>query len=232
MKNFLAWLLFLTCTLSFGQVINPPHGGGGCTTCVLRAGDTMTGNLILSGGALQAPVTGFNFYGDANNAVIDMYTPGATVDKRRMAQIFGGNAFQMAFVDDNVTAVSAWILVVGDSTGTTSISFPSTAPVSTGGDLSVTGNLTAATGAIPVMSITGTLVTSPKTVKGSATLSAGSATVDLTGNAIFTSSSSYVCIANDTANAAVLTSTQNQSSSQFKIFGTLTDTVTFLCTGN
>ena len=69
-------------------------------------------------------------------------------------------------------------------------------------------------------------------VTGTATLVAGNATVTLSGSAVYTSTGSYVCSGNDTGGSAIAASTQNQSASSFKIFGTLTDVVTYSCVGN
>lgn len=67
-------------------------------------------------------------------------------------------------------------------------------------------------------------------VYGSATLAAGSAIVTLTGNAVFTNSSSYKCTVTDSSlNATAVT---YSSGSQFTILGVLTDTVSYSCLGN
>jgi hypothetical protein len=68
-------------------------------------------------------------------------------------------------------------------------------------------------------------------VMGKATLAAGTVTVTLSGKAVFTSSSSYVCSLADSTglNATAVSYT---SGSQFTINGVLTDQVSFVCIGN
>jgi hypothetical protein len=97
------------------------------------------------------------------------------------------------------------------------------------GNVQINGTAVAS---MPLYNASGTLQTTPHTVIGSGTLSAGNLTVTLTGSAVFSSLSSYVCNGNDTGGSAIAVSTQNQSGSSFKIFGTLTDTVSYTCTGN
>jgi hypothetical protein len=67
-------------------------------------------------------------------------------------------------------------------------------------------------------------------VFGSATLSGGTVTVTLTGNAAFSSSSSYKCTVTDAV--LNLTAVTYTSGSQFTILGVLTDTVSYHCVGN
>jgi hypothetical protein len=68
-------------------------------------------------------------------------------------------------------------------------------------------------------------------VMGKATLAAGTVTVTLTGKAVFTSSSSYVCPLVDSTGLN-LTAVSYTSGSQFVITGVLTDQVSFVCIGN
>lgn len=68
-------------------------------------------------------------------------------------------------------------------------------------------------------------------VTGSGNLSAGVATVNFAGLSVFISSTSYTCVATDVSGSAVTMSTQNQSSSQFKVFGTGTDAYRYFCVG-
>ena len=87
------------------------------------------------------------------------------------------------------------------------------------------------TGAMPLYSTTGTGVNAPHMVQGSVTLSSGSATVSLSGAAVFTSSGSYVCTANDTTAANAVKVSQSSGTS-ITFTGTGTDTVQFACAGN
>lgn len=84
----------------------------------------------------------------------------------------------------------------------------------------------------PVYNATGTLQTGYHSVVGTYTLVAGTVTITLTGSAIFGGTTNYQCFANDNGAAVAATSTQNVSASSFKVFGTLTDTGTYFCTGN
>ncbi|WP_256978173.1 hypothetical protein [Burkholderia sp. HI2500] len=87
------------------------------------------------------------------------------------------------------------------------------------------------TGAMPLYSTTGASVNAPHMVQGSVALSSGSATVTLSGSAVFSSSSSYTCTANDTTSANAVKVTQGSGTS-ITFTGTGTDTVQFLCAGN
>lgn len=84
----------------------------------------------------------------------------------------------------------------------------------------------------PVYNATGTLQTGYHSVVGSYTLVAGTVTITLTGSAIFGGTTNYQCFANDNGAAVAAASTQNVSASSFKVFGTLTDTGIYFCTGN
>ena len=76
----------------------------------------------------------------------------------------------------------------------------------------------------------GTEQLSAHMVLGSATLAAGTVTITLSGNAAFTSSSSYKCTVTD--GVLNLTAVTYTSGSQFTILGVLTDTVSYHCVGN
>jgi len=67
-------------------------------------------------------------------------------------------------------------------------------------------------------------------VYGSATLAAGTVTITLSGNAAFTSSSTYKCTVTDSV--LNLTAVTYTSGAQFTILGVLTDTVSYHCVGN
>lgn len=94
------------------------------------------------------------------------------------------------------------------------------------GNISSTG-----TGVMPLFGATGTPVNAPHMVQGTATLSSGAATVTLSGSAVFTSSSSYACTANDTTAAAPVKVSQTSGTS-ITFAGTGTDVVQFMCAGN
>lgn len=87
------------------------------------------------------------------------------------------------------------------------------------------------TGAMPLYSTTGTGVNAPHMVQGTVALASGSATVTLSGSAVFTSSSSYTCTANDTT-AANAVKVGQTSGTSITFTGTGTDSVQFLCAGS
>lgn len=70
-----------------------------------------------------------------------------------------------------------------------------------------------------------------KTVIGTTTLSAGNANVTLVSTSTFTSTSTYICNGNDTAGSALAVSIVNTSAAIFHIYGTLGDTISYVCTG-
>jgi hypothetical protein len=82
-----------------------------------------------------------------------------------------------------------------------------------------------------IFNTSGTQLTNGHIVIGAATLSAGSATVTLSGSAVFTSTATYNCspVDNSAASAVKFAAT---SGSQFTLTGTGTDTVVFICVGN
>ena len=83
----------------------------------------------------------------------------------------------------------------------------------------------------PMYSTTGTLVAGPHMVTGSVALASGTATVTLSGSAVYTSSTSYTCTANDTTAAAAVKVGQTSATS-ITFTGTSTDTVQFMCAGS
>jgi hypothetical protein len=83
----------------------------------------------------------------------------------------------------------------------------------------------------PLYSTTGTLQTAHHIVMGKASLVGGTVTVTLSGKAVFSSSSSYVCSLADSTGLN-LTAVSYVSGSQFTITGVLTDQVSFVCVGN
>ncbi|WP_242460907.1 hypothetical protein [Burkholderia cenocepacia] len=87
------------------------------------------------------------------------------------------------------------------------------------------------TGAMPLYSTTGAGVNAPHMVQGAVALSSGSATVTLSGSAVFSSSSSYTCTANDTTTANAVKVSQSSGTS-ITFTGTGTDSVQFLCAGS
>jgi hypothetical protein len=93
------------------------------------------------------------------------------------------------------------------------------------------GTLPTARGGFNVTDTSGGALSNQKAVRGAATLSAGSATVTLTGGAIFTSSGTYNCYGTNTTNANAFKFAYT-SGSQFTATGTGSDVITFVCIGN
>lgn len=91
---------------------------------------------------------------------------------------------------------------------------------------------TCAVGAGPVYNVSGTLQAGYHVVQGTYTLSGGTVTITLSGSSVFTGSGTYQCFANDNGAAVVPASTQNQSATQFKVFGTGTNTGSYMCMGS
>lgn len=100
------------------------------------------------------------------------------------------------------------------------------------GNTTIVGSIgSTTTGTMPLYSTTGTGVNAPHKVTGSVALSSGSATVTLSGSAVYASSASYTCTANDTTAAAAVKVGQTSGTS-VTFTGTGTDTVQFSCAGN
>lgn len=111
-------------------------------------------------------------------------------------------------------------LTLSQSTGTAPLLVTSTTPVA---------NLTAGPTAY---SQTGTQIVNYHIVRlDSFALTAGSATVTLSGAAVFTGPASYACVFTDETSASSLKFTRSSGSS-FTVTGTGTDTVSGICGGN
>ena len=82
-----------------------------------------------------------------------------------------------------------------------------------------------------VMSTNGANLPGAHTVVGSVPLVLGTATVTFTGNAVFTSASSYQCSPSNLTALNFVRPTYNSGSS-VTFTGVGTDTVGFICTGN
>lgn len=83
----------------------------------------------------------------------------------------------------------------------------------------------------PLYDTSGTLQTAHHMVTGKAALVAGTVTITLSGKAVFTSNTSYVCSLADSTGLN-LTAVSYTSGSQFVITGVLADQVSFVCVGN
>jgi hypothetical protein len=85
--------------------------------------------------------------------------------------------------------------------------------------------------AVPLYTPSGTSLSSSHQVIGSGTMTAGTLSVTFTGAAVFTSSGSYVCTAND-GNAASAIHVYPINGYTVSFIGTAGDTVLYSCTGN
>lgn len=78
----------------------------------------------------------------------------------------------------------------------------------------------------------GTATSDGHMVIGTTTLSSGSVTVNFSGDSVFSSTNSYVCQGNDTSGSVFAVSAVNQSASSVRFFGTLNNSINYICTGN
>jgi hypothetical protein len=175
---------------------------------------------LFSFNDLSGNVTGALLGGSTTGFVASIpgaNTGGATARNTVMkaADAVGGAAFD---VSGNIRASAQ--LVALAATGTAPLVVSSTTPVA---------NLFAQ----PVSySAAGTqIVNSVHLVFGTVALSGGAATVTLSGAAVFTNSSSYVCNASDTSAAAAVRATPT-SGTQFTLGGSGSDNVSYSCIGN
>lgn len=145
---------------------------------------------------------------------------------------FGSAGNKVAAIRSDATTASLraifanGVFVLQNLSAVTQHTFTST------GNYSAAGNISAAgTGAMPLYSTTGTGVNAPHMVQGSVALAAGTATVTLSGSAVYTSSSSYTCTANDATGANAVKVGQTSGTS-ITFTGTSTDTIQFVCAGS
>ncbi len=247
-KIYLA-IFLLICSFALHAASLPP-GPSTSSSNNWTADQTFSGSAIFQGGTAFSGATRTNIFADGTSAGIDLIDHTFTPNQRRASFLLSGGTFEIVFLNDDVSAASQAMIIVGDSTGVSSITIGSgtgTATTVSGtlasqslsvtGDVHATGNVSGLSGVMPlrIADGSGTLQTNVFSVHGTATLTAGTVQIDLntaTGGFFFTSTSSYICLANDTSGAAVAVSTKNVSNYQFNIFGIGTDTVSYICTGN
>ncbi len=82
----------------------------------------------------------------------------------------------------------------------------------------------------PIYNSTGTIQNIAHIVQDTVTLSGGTATVTLTGSAVFSSASSYTCVAIDETGTNAVKVTQTSGSS-ITFTGTGTDVIRYICIG-
>lgn len=226
MKKLLAALLLLGAGLSLAAT--PPPGATTGANNNWTGDQTFSGSAFFQGGTAFSPAnTRTNIFSDGTSAGFDLIDHTWTANQRRAAILLSAGSINMVFINDDVTAAAGWITVFGDATGVTAMSLGS-GPATV---VTVSGTLMALSGAMPMMGVTGAVLNSPHVVQGTVALVSGTATVTLTGTAVYTSASSYMCSTNDAA-GSVVSSSQNIDGTQFRVFGTGTDTIAFTCAGN
>jgi hypothetical protein len=195
------------------------------TTAVIArtdASQTFTGGITTTGAVTFGTAAG-------NGSVTVGGSP--TNDSSAQIRLIPSNVSTNWNIASNAFTTGALEFVPSTATGGSTFTTPTVKILPSA--VTVTGSINATTtGTLPLYNVSGTGQNAPHAVIGSATLSGGTVTVTLSGSSVFSSSSSYVCHSNDTAGSAILSSTQNQSSSSFKIFGTGTDTIAYMCIGN
>lgn len=98
-------------------------------------------------------------------------------------------------------------------------------------DVAVSGSIVAGSGTIRAYSDAGVQITTPHIVTGTVTLASGAGTATFTGNAVFSNTTSYNCMATDiTSNSAVKATPTSASSVSFS--GATTDVIAYQCIGN
>lgn len=227
------------------------------TLVTLTATQTLT-NKTLTSPTLTAPILGIPASGTLTNAtglpIAGIASLGTGVAASLAAAVSGSGSICLttscamttpalgtpsALVGTNISGTAA-SLTAGTATvanglksATTTVSV-SAATAPTSGQVLTASSTTLATWVTPLSlyGTTGTLQATPHMAIGTSTLVAGTVTITLSGSAVYTSSATYACSANDTGGSAIATSVQNQSGTSFKIFGTLTDTVSFSCIGD
>ncbi|VWC97798.1 hypothetical protein [Burkholderia lata] len=188
--------------------------------------------LDTSGGEGQAIVLPANYgtvwYGRTGTKVAGIRSDATTPSLR------------LVFVNGqlDIESASGTVLTTIDTSGNIRSrgNVSTTGSVSAGGAINGTsGAFTSITttgkGAMPLYGTSGTAVNAPHMVQGRVALSSGSATVTLSGAAVYSSSSSYTCTANDTTGAHAVKVAQTSGTS-ITFTGIGSDTVQFMCAGS
>lgn len=214
------------------------------------AGNVLAGSLgMTSAVSMQGLQYTGNWHGDLNAAGgtwVTVFGGGIDINDNWFGGIAGSNAISANNVQ-GLRVASNYFTTFGtalsfDTAGNAGVSYTGNQFVGVtnqvgnpgnysgmllnGGNLSVTG-----TGAMPLYNAVGTGVNAPHMVTGSVALSAGEATVTLSGLSAFASPSTYACMANDMASAGGV-KVSLTSGSTFALTGTGTDTVQYLCAGS
>jgi hypothetical protein len=85
---------------------------------------------------------------------------------------------------------------------------------------------------MPVFNTGGTAITAPHMIYATGALAGGTLAVTLSGSAIYTSSSSYICQPQDTTTPANAVTVAYTSGTAFTLTGTGTDAIRYQCVGN
>ena len=220
-----AWnngLIYGAPTSTGNGVADYANNGGilnGVVSSASLAGATFTGAVSLG---YSTPILTLNDTSGTNFEQINLSAAGVT-GWDVGANSSGGNFYVGRFTGGAFTDAP---FLISRSTGLATFADGITASIGKFTTLQSTGP-----GAMPLYSATGTAVNAPHMVTGSVALSSGAATITLSGSAVFASSSSYVCTANDTT-AAVAVKVGQTSGTSITFTGTSTDTVQFSCVGN
>lgn len=186
-------------------------------TLTVTSGYTMPAGTLTGAPTIQYDFARVNLF-PASNTNLNRW--------RLISNANGSSAGTLVFQTTTDGFASSFITPITMNTNG-SVALGTTGTTSTvAGSLSVAG-----TGAMPLYGTTGTGVNAPHMVQGTVTLASGAATVTLSGSAVFTSSSSYVCNANDTT-AANPVKVALSSGTSIALTGTGTDVVMFHCVGN
>lgn len=213
-------------------------------------GNVIAGSLgMTSAVSMQGLQYVGNWHGDLNAAGgtwITVFGGGIDINNNWFGGIAGSNAISANNVQ-GLRVASNYFTTFGtalsfDTAGNTGVSYMGNQFVSVtnqianpgnysgmtlnGANLSVTG-----TGVMPLYTSAGGATNAPHMVFGSVALSAGSATVSLSGSAVFTSGGSFVCNATDLS-AANPVKVSAGSGTSVSFSGTGTDSVQYMCVGN
>jgi len=201
----------------------------GTTNTVLSNGPTLVAPVLGSASGTALTLSNAMTFNPGNPGTSSTAYIGGNGSGRLLLNVATGNEVDFSVNGVGYLYFTSSTLGVQQSTASTS---SSTGALIVTGGAGIGGNIFAAgTGTMPLYNNSGTAQNAPHAVTGTCTLSAGSCTVTLSGSAVYASTNSYVCNGTDPGGSALAVSSQNQSASSVKFFGTVSDTVNFICTG-
>lgn len=216
----------LASTGGSGQVLQQTAPGAPVTVAQLPFNE-LTGNISVSQMAGGSGASSTSFWrGDgvwsisplARTDVGNTFTGHQTIEGVTSTGATGTGKFVFD-TSPTLSSPSANKITLTVSTGTAPLTITSTTPVTNLNAYAVT------------YGTSGTQLTNCHTVLGTVTLSGGSATVTLSGSAVFTGSSTYVCLVVDNTGTNAVKVTQTSGTS-ITFTGTGTDVVQFIAVGN